>query len=322
MIKLKHILNEAKKFGDSVVYTEKGIPFKDGITPELKKEAEDYIKNELKIRFQNDWKFKKWSTDSPRIVKQGTRDAYLFGFCICEGSSKIMGRKYEIEFDITWKPNQKNPNVTWTYDHFGNQIDEDDIAPKVKKWFMEVDPKEMPKTTKHMLARNVPKSFYYPFENDLALSYYAEDVDETYGMQRILEVFEICFDKYYEEYKKQHPTFFQKVVGKVKKMFEDEESSKLKDIMNEKFPDYRELSFFNKEDKLGFTPQDMKNIASFNSAFGKKFKQLIVKKQLVKALPSIYFIDAVRSNEHDIRTTAEKLMSDKVIDLIKNGNLG
>jgi hypothetical protein len=97
---------------------------------------------------------------------------------------------------------------------------------------------------------------------------------------------------------------------------------KLKNLMTEKFPDYRELSFFNKEDKLGFTPQDMKNITSFSSAFGSRFKQLVVKKQLVKALPSIYFADAVRNNEHDIRTTAEKLMSDQVIDLIKNGNLG
>ena len=39
------------------------------------------------------------------------------------------------------------------------------------------------------------------------------------------EVFEICHKKYYEEYKKQHPTFFQKVVDKVKKVFENEESS-------------------------------------------------------------------------------------------------
>ena len=92
--------------------------------------------------------------------------------------------------------------------------------------------------------------------------------------------------------------------------------------LNEKFPDVRELKFFNKEDNLGFTPQDFKNIYSFSSAFGRKFKQLVVKKQLVKALPSIYFGDAVQKNEKDIRTTAEKLQSDAVIDLIKNGNLG
>jgi len=92
--------------------------------------------------------------------------------------------------------------------------------------------------------------------------------------------------------------------------------------INEVFPDVNNIKFFNKEDNLGLTPQDIKNIYSFSSAFGKRFKQLIVKKQLVKALTSIYFADAVRNNEHDIRTTAEKLMSDKIIDLIKNGSLG
>lgn len=96
---------------------------------------------------------------------------------------------------------------------------------------------------------------------------------------------------------------------------------KLKTLLNEKFPNVNELRFFNKQYNLGLTPQDFRNIHSFNSAFGKRLKQLIVKKQLVNALPSIYFRDAVRNDEDDIRTTAEKLMSDEILDLIKNGNL-
>jgi len=93
---------------------------------------------------------------------------------------------------------------------------------------------------------------------------------------------------------------------------------KLKSLITEKFPDMFEIKFWNKEEKWGLTPQDIKNIWSFKSAFGKRLKTLIKKKQLVRALPSIY----MDTKQYGIKDTAEKLQSDSFIDLLNNGNLG
>ena len=98
---------------------------------------------------------------------------------------------------------------------------------------------------------------------------------------------------------------------------------KLKSLITEKFPDYRDIAFFNKEFKWGFTPQDLQNIKQFSGAFGKKLKMLIVKKNLVKALPTIFFRDAVEKDEDGIRTTAEKLINhEEFIQMAKDGQLG
>ncbi len=93
---------------------------------------------------------------------------------------------------------------------------------------------------------------------------------------------------------------------------------KLTNLITEKFPDMPEIKFWNKEEKLELTPQDIKNIWSFKSAFGKKLKTLIARKQLVRALPSIY----MDTKQDGIKDTAEKLQSDSFIDLLNNGNLG
>jgi len=89
-------------------------------------------------------------------------------------------------------------------------------------------------------------------------------------------------------------------------------------LLSEKFPDMPEIKFWNKEEKWGLTPQDIKNIWSFKSAFGKRFKTLIKKKQLLRALPSIY----MDLEQGGIKDTAEKLQSDSFIEHLNDGNLG
>ena len=241
MIKLTNIISEAKTFGDSMEYTQKGIPFKDGLTPELKKEAEEYIKKSLKSTYDNDWKWKSWlSKNDPRIIHPGKRDAYLFGFCIATCKSPIMGKTYELEFDIKWKPNKNLPVVDWTIDRLYNQLNEGDIAPKVKKWFMKIKPEDMPKAYNasklYINPRDIPQSFFEPFENDTVLFYYTGWHNQNERNYRVLDVFTECWKLYYDEWKKQHPNFFQKIANNVKKAFRNEDVNQpltLKSLLKE-----------------------------------------------------------------------------------------
>ena len=93
---------------------------------------------------------------------------------------------------------------------------------------------------------------------------------------------------------------------------------KMTSLLSEKFPDMPEIKFWNKEEKWGLTPQDIKNIWSFKSAFGNRLKTLIKKKQLLGRLRTIY----LDTKQDGIEDTAEKLQSDSFIEHLNDGNLG